>query len=242
MNDNYKFMVCTRCMTYNHGDYIEDAMNGFSMQQTTFPVVTVIVDDASTDDTQKVIKAYLLKHFVRTDPCCYEKDSDKAHTIFVRHLTNKNCYFAIVFLKENMYGKESKRLYYEEWTNNAKYLALCEGDDYWTYPLKLQKQVDYLENHTDYSFTCHRYKVYDQENNDWLSDGFDDLFYQNNKGYIIGDITKKPESKWITQTLSMVYRSEGLEDFIIFRNTWDFIRIYFLKKNGKGFCFNENFN
>ena len=53
---NYpKFKVCVRCFTFNQADYIEDAMNGFTMQQTDFPFVCCIVDDASTDEEQKVI-------------------------------------------------------------------------------------------------------------------------------------------------------------------------------------------
>ena len=57
------FLVCARCFTYNHAPYIEDAMNGFCMQQTHFPYVCVIVDDASTDGESEVIKNYLQTHF-----------------------------------------------------------------------------------------------------------------------------------------------------------------------------------
>ena len=52
----YKYMVCTRCFTFNHAPYIVDAMNGFVMQETTFPVITIIVDDASTDGEPEVIR------------------------------------------------------------------------------------------------------------------------------------------------------------------------------------------
>ena len=58
-----KYMVCTRCFTYNHAPYIVDALNGFTMQQTTFPFVCTIIDDASTDGEQEVIKSYLKEHF-----------------------------------------------------------------------------------------------------------------------------------------------------------------------------------
>lgn len=69
------FLVLTKCATYNHENYITDAMNGFAMQQTTFPVVSVIIDDASTDKTASVIRTYLKEHFA---------------------LANKEIYFAIL--------------------------------------------------------------------------------------------------------------------------------------------------
>ena len=58
-----KFIVCVRCITFNHANYIEDAMNGFTMQETNFPYVCTILDDASTDGEQEVIKKYLQEHF-----------------------------------------------------------------------------------------------------------------------------------------------------------------------------------
>ena len=57
--NDYKWMVRVRCMTFNHASYIEDAMNGFTIQQTDFPFVCTIIDDASTDGEQEVIKNYL---------------------------------------------------------------------------------------------------------------------------------------------------------------------------------------
>lgn len=147
-----KWLVSVRCFTYNQSRYIIDAMNSFVMQQTNFPFVCVIVDDASTDGEQEVIKDYVYENFDLHDvSIAFDKDTDYGHVVFSRHKTNKNCYFAIVCLKENHYRqKKSKAPYIMEWLN-AKYKAICEGDDYWTNPLKLQKQVDFLEAHEDYS-------------------------------------------------------------------------------------------
>lgn len=153
---NKKYLVCVRCYTYNQSQYINDTLNGFVMQQTSFPFVCTIVDDASNDGEQETIKRFLEDNFELHDfSVAYEKDADYGHVTFAQNKTNKNCYFAVIYLKENHYSKKKgKARYLIEW-NNAKFMALCEGDDYWTDPLKLQKQVDYLEKHEDCCMCCH---------------------------------------------------------------------------------------
>lgn len=161
MEQRLKYMVRVFCMTYNHAPYIEKAMIGFCMQETTFPFVCVIVDDASTDGEQKVIQDYLNKHFVLTGNEDYHRDETEDYVrIFTRHKTNCNCYFAVVYLKYNHYSlKKNIGLYYKEWTN-TKYIAWCEGDDYWISPEKLQKQVDFLEQHPKHTLCVHAYQKY----------------------------------------------------------------------------------
>ena len=147
------FLVRIHCITYNHAPYIEDAMNGFCMQQTTFPFVATIIDDASTDGEPDVIKKYLNSHFDMSNSCQWE--TDDAHFIFAQHKWNKNCYFAVVLLKYNYHQiKKDKKPLIEEWSN-TKYVALCEGDDYWIMPGKLEKQVTFLENDSNYSMCFH---------------------------------------------------------------------------------------
>ena len=159
MEQAYKYMVVTRCFTFNHASYIVDAMNGFTMQETTFPVITLIVDDASTDGEQEVIKQYLAEYFqapYRTE------ETDDYNLICANHNTNPNCTFVVFFLKYNHYSiKKPKMPYLSEWLDNAKYQALCEGDDYWVDPYKLQKQVDYFNAHPDCGFV---YTAYRQQN------------------------------------------------------------------------------
>jgi len=157
MGKEYKYKVATRCFTFNHAPYIVDAMNGFAMQVTTFPVVTLIVDDASTDCEPEVIKQYLDEHFqvpYRTE------ETEYAQIICARHKTNENCEFVVFLLKYNHYSvKKSKLPYLSEWSDNAKYYALCEGDDYWIHPNKLQMQVDLMENNPTVGlcYTAYRY-------------------------------------------------------------------------------------
>jgi len=149
------FKVSVLCFTFNQSKYILDALNGFAMQETTFPFVCCIVDDASTDGEQEVINDYLNRNFNMNDES-YEQETEYAHVKFARHKTNVNCYFAVLFLKYNHYSiKKDKDCYLEEWTKDTEYEALCEGDDYWIDSHKLQKQVIFLNEHKEYTLCCH---------------------------------------------------------------------------------------
>lgn len=156
-----KFRVFVRCFTFNQSKYIEDSMNGFVMQQTDFPFVCCIVDDASTDGEQDVIKKYMDMHFDNSPTSVsFEKETDYADVLYAQHKVNKNCYFAIILLKENHYSQnKTKMQYLKEWRNICEYEAICEGDDYWIESNKLQEQVNYMQNnigcslcHTGFSF------------------------------------------------------------------------------------------
>ena len=158
------FLVRTYCATYNHEAYIIDALRGFVMQETSFPVVYTIVDDASTDKTAEVLRQFVNDHFVVSLlDGGYDKDTDFGHVTFARHKTNTNCFFAVIYLKENHYSqKKSKAPYLTEWMD-TKYIALCEGDDYWTDPLKLQKQVEILEKDNAISAVVTNSCIVDEE-------------------------------------------------------------------------------
>ena len=200
------FLVRVRCATFNHARYITDAMNGFAKQQTSFPFVCTIVDDASTDGAPAVIRAFMDKYFDLEDvSTSHMKETDYGQVIFARHKTNKHCHFAVVLLHENHYSrKKSKDPYFAEW-DQTKYLALCEGDDYWTDPLKLQQQIDYLEAHPECSL-CFTNAVMHWEDNSGKPDrpfapGLEERDYEG------------PEmtEKWITPTASFVYRRSVIE-------------------------------
>ena len=155
-----KFKVYISCMTYNHSAYIIDAMNGFCMQKTDFPFVCGIIDDASTDDTEGVIRNYLEEHFDLSETGCLKRDeTDDYVRVFAQHKVNKNCYFVFVLLKYNHYciGK-SKDPYILQWKEEATYLSICEGDDYWIDLDKLQKQVNFMDCHPNHSlcFCAHQ--------------------------------------------------------------------------------------
>ena len=114
-------MVLVRCYTFNHAAYIEDAMNGFCMQKTTFPFICAIVDDASTDGEQEIIKKYLRQHFDLDDKTFVRNEETDDYIMTVaRHKTNKNCTFAVFFLKYNHYSIKKARLtYLDRWFEKA---------------------------------------------------------------------------------------------------------------------------
>lgn len=170
----YKWMVCVRCFTFNHSSFINDAMDGFCMQETSFPFVCAIVDDASTDGEQDEIRCYLKEHFnLAESSVCRNEENDDCILTFAQHKTNTNCFFAVYYLKENHYSKmRSKAPYLSEWVRVSKYEAMCEGDDYWIDSHKLQRQVDFLENNPDYTMTCNRVKLYSQKVKDIIGEDY----------------------------------------------------------------------
>lgn len=142
-------------MTYNHASFIKDAMDGFTMQQTDFPFVCIIVDDASTDGEPEIIRQYLADHFnLEDDTIVRNEETDDFKLIYAQHKTNLNCFFVVLLLKYNHYKKKETKPYFKEWTENVKYVAMCEGDDYWTDSLKLQKQVNALESSAGVVMCC----------------------------------------------------------------------------------------
>lgn len=169
---NFEFKVRVSCNTYNHASYIVEAMNGFCMQETTFPFVCTILDDASTDGEPEVIMQYLQNHFDLNDnDIARKEETDDYIMTFAQHNTNKNCYFAIYLLKYNHYGtSKNKARYITQW--NTKYIAICEGDDYWIKPNKLQKQVDVLEAHSDYSMVCNRTLLFSESQKKYIGENY----------------------------------------------------------------------
>lgn len=143
----YKVLVSTS--TYNHSKYIVQTLDSFAMQQTNFPFVCVILEDCSTDGEQEVIKDWI-KRNGENPPSLFTEEY--ANVYITGHKNNSNCTFVFYLLKENhrKLGK-SKAIYAKAWLKASKYYTLCEGDDYWTDPMKLQMQADFLDSHLDYS-------------------------------------------------------------------------------------------
>lgn len=207
---NINFMVCVKCATFNHAPYIEDAMNGFCMQQTTFPFVCTIIDDASTDGELEVIHNYIQEHFDLEDKSVVKTEETEDYIYcYARHKTNRNCFFAVYFLKYNHYSiKKPKAPYIQEWTHKVKHISLCEGDDYWIDPQKLQKQVDFLESHPDCTMTCCRAKLYSDRQQKYVGERF---CYNNNQFVISKEIIER--GGLYINTCSILYKREVIDNY-----------------------------
>lgn len=133
-------LVSISCITYNHSAYIRQCLDGMLMQQTTFDFEILIHDDCSTDGTDDIIREYASKYPKIIKP---------------------------LFEEENQY-QQGKPIGTAVWNlprAKGKYIAFCEGDDYWTDPLKLQKQVDFMEANPEYGLCYTDYNFCDEFGN-----------------------------------------------------------------------------
>ena len=154
---NNSWKVCVQSWTYNQAKYIEDTLNGFTVQKTSFPYVCCIIDDASTDGEKEVIENYIKMHFDINNGSCFKFEETVDYTLlYAKHNTNDHCFFCVLFLKYNHHSIRKETLpYIKQWYDNSNYIALCEGDDFWTDSHKLQKQVDFMETHPTHSMCFH---------------------------------------------------------------------------------------
>jgi len=202
--------VCT--ITYNHAPFIRQCMDGVLMQKTSFPIEHLIHDDASPDGTGDIVREYEARY----------PDIIKA-----------------IYQTENQFSKGtpmlSKYLFPKA---RGKYIALCDGDDYWTDPLKLQKQVDFLEAHPDYAMCGGKYQT---------------LFMDQDKiyGYIRKGIDKYPNGRTVTFndffdsylffTLTVCFRKEYISNIYKYKICIDDTVYCTVMDNGKAFLFPDYF-
>lgn len=126
-----KPLVSINCLTYNAEKFLRDTLDGFLIQKTNFPYEVLIHDDASTDGTVKILKEY---------------ENDYKHI------------FNIVYRETNIFSQTGIYPFFENIKRaKGKYIADCDGEDFWTDPYKLQRQVNFLENNPEYVMCHHRY-------------------------------------------------------------------------------------
>lgn len=131
-------LVSVIVLTYNHAKYIKDCLNGILMQQTDYSIEILIGEDCSTDGTREICLNYARKYPSKI-------------RLLLHHREN------IITMNGNPTPKFNAA--YSLFSAKGKYLAICEGDDYWTDPQKLQKQVNFMESNDDCSLCYHPTKV-----------------------------------------------------------------------------------
>lgn len=136
-------LVSICCVSFNHEPYIADALNGFLIQETNFAFEIIVRDDCSTDQTAVIVKQYADKY---------------PHII------------KAIFEPSNQYSKGIQPFPAVMNRSIGKYIAICEGDDYWTSPSKLQHQIDFLEQNLDYSLIFHNAEIKDYDHNGVIID------------------------------------------------------------------------
>ena len=128
--------VSVPMITYGHEAYIKEAINGVLNQECKFNIELIIADDNSPDNTEEVVRKFL-------------KDHPRKHWVrYTKHSENKYMF------KNAQWSLDQAR---------GKYIAICEGDDYWSDPFKLQKQVDFLEENPDYGLVYTKARVYEEK-------------------------------------------------------------------------------
>lgn len=142
-------MVSVLCLAYNHEAYLEQCLNGFVMQQSAFPFEVIIHDDASTDRSADIIMDYCNRY----------------PGLFVPILQHENQFSKHIPITTNFMLPRAR----------GKYIAFCEADDYWIDPLKLQKQIEFMESHQDYSMCVHGCRLYDEQQQSFV----DNQYYMN---------------------------------------------------------------
>ena len=154
-------LLTIRCLAYNHEHYIRQCLDGFVMQQTDFKFEVIVHDDASTDGTANIIREYAEKYPDIIKPILQTENQYSKHDGSLRRIVNEH--------------------------TRGKYVAFCEGDDYWTDPLKIQKQVGFLEANPEYGLVYTEAKSFIQNDRNFSlnnlgvgTDSFEKLLYNGN--------------------------------------------------------------
>lgn len=214
-------LVSISCITYNHAPYIRQCLDSFLMQECDFDFEILIHDDASTDGTSEIIREYQEKYPDIIKP---------------------------IIQAENQWSKGVRGINAKFNFSRAqgKYIAMCEGDDYWTDPLKLQKQVDFLEKNPEYSLCCHTYSVIRDINNNKDKKGEElKIKYLSHKTRInLKDYLKKKSIKTLTVLFKSEYVNEEYFNYSFLKNTpinsGDWLLFHKLLLFGDCYVFSEN--
>ena len=176
MNEK-EIMVNVYCLVYNHEQFLRSALDGFVNQKTSFAYQVIVHDDASTDNSASIIREYE-KRYPNIICGIYQTENQYSKKINILN----------TYIKPKVIGK---------------YVAICEGDDYWCDELKLQKQFDYMETHSNCSACAHNtLEKYVERNKTRI------MFSKKEHDITIDDFLRTTENQY--HTSSLFYRSEYL--------------------------------
>lgn len=177
-------LVSIWCLAYNQEQYVRQCLDGFIMQKTNFQFEIVIHDDASTDNTAAIIKEYAVNYPKLIKPILEIENQYLKHDGSIRKIMHIAC--------------------------SGKYIAYCEADDYWIDPLKLQKQVDFLESHQEYGMCYTNFNIYRQKKHRMIYNIYDSFPKQFPKEYSLGNFISQ---LGFVCPPSWLYRKELSETF-----------------------------
>lgn len=194
------------CLTYNHENYIRQTLESFLGQKTKYKFKVIVHDDASTDNTQRIIKEYAERYPDIIKPILQTENQFSKGVDVVKR-----------FVLPNIEGD---------------YIATCEGDDYWIEESKIDKQVDFLEMHSEYSACVHNSVFYNMKSGEKKPFNSNvtreqDMHLEN----VIDGVT------WVFHTSSVMYRKKIIfqkYDFLDSMNSvGDYPKAILMALNGK---------
>ena len=206
-------LVTIRCTVFNHENYLRQCLDGFVNQRTDFRFEAFVHDDASTDGSKSIIEEYAARFPDIIKP---------------------------LYESENLFSKHDgsfRRATYDSKVLKGKYIALCEGDDFWTDPHKLQKQVDFLESHPDYTMVCSRATLFSSRKGQYVGENY----CQEKDGTLaIKDIVNR--SGLFIPTCTIVFRKSLLDNYPDYCKrcvVGDYPLQIYAAMNGKVYYFND---
>lgn len=225
MSGNNDIMVSICCATYNHEKYIRQALDGFVKQKTNFKYEILIHDDASTDKTADIIREYEEKYPGLIKP---------------------------IYQTENQYSKKVPVTWtYQYPRAKGKYIAFCEGDDFWCSDTKLQEQYDIMESYPNVVFCAHKVGLVTENGED-----SGDTYPQESIGLSEGIITSEMFVKMLIgdnvypfQTTSYFLRGQMFSkllnekpDFFLKQPVGDMALMWFFSINGDAYYIDKEYS
>lgn len=204
--------VASYSLVYNHEPFLRECLDGIVMQQTSFPYVAIVHDDASTDGSRAIIEEYARRY---------------PDLIFP------------IYESENQYRRPGGPLTYiihaALAATGCEYVAICEGDDYWTSTAKLQIQADFLDAHPAYSIVAHKCKWKHMRTNAFSEQLLTHATEYDRKWLF-------DNGYWPVQTPTVMYRIKNMNfnKYLQYHSRYDLILFWHLLEKGKGYSFKDD--